>query len=230
MTIKVTAALAVSASLILAACGGGGSNSPVTETPQFAVNAAQRQFLTGAGSWSLNGAANGQAFTINLTHEALPAGVFAVTGATAARSRQTVTLLQAGVTTDTNAVTYYFDGVNLSMLGSDNGDTTCSVATGSTALPATAAVGATGAMYADTDLTGCSSGAATAGTTQTTWSLEPDSGVVLLCWNQTARDMAGAVLGQLSTCIETSSAGVLSSKARVTVTVPGFPVVIARNF
>ncbi len=232
MRIELKRVLAASAWLMLVACGGGGSSSGSSppDIPQFAVNAAQRHLLSDAGSWTLAGSANGQAFTIDLTHEALPVGVFAVSGATATRSRQTVTLMQAGVVTDTNAVTYYFNGADVLLLGSDNGDTTCSVATASTAVPVTAVVGDTGPLYADNDLTRCSNGAAVAGTTLTTWSLESDSGVVLLCWNQTAKDVAGTVLATLSTCIETSTAGILGSKARVTIAASGFPVVIARNF
>ena len=231
MRIELTRALAASATLILVACGGGGSNSSAPPgTPPVAVNAAQRHLLTDAGAWSMNGSANGQAFTINLTHEALPDGVFAVSGATAARSRQTWTLLQAGNATDTTAVTYYFDSANLALLGSDNGNTTCSVATASTAVPATAVVGGTGPLYADNDLASCDSGGAVAGATLTTWSLESDSGVALLCWNQTEKDSAGTVIAALSTCIETSTAGVLGSKARMTIAATGFPVVVARNF
>ena len=125
--------------------------------------------------------------------------------------------------------TYYVDLVNLSVVGWDSGSGSCSVATQNTALPDTAAVGASGAYFALSDLDGCDSTSGAVGSTSAGWSLESDGGVTLLCSNETGKDSVGSDLGSLATCIEIAADGTLGAKARFTISALGLQVV-TRNF
>lgn len=56
------------------------------------------------------------------------------------------------------------------------------------------------------------------GATTTIWSLENDAGVVLLCWVMTGKDLAGAVIGTVSSCVQLTPEGAIGTKARLTIT------------
>lgn len=218
--------LAATAALLLAACGGGGDAPPAAVA--YAVNAAQRHLLTDGGSWTMNGTGpNGHAFTVTMTFAPLTAGPFALNGSTAARSLESFTVQAAGQS-DSEAQTIYFDPLNLAFIGADSNGS-CSVATSSAALPTSAAVGGGGTFYSGRDLDGCTGASSTVGTTTAAWSLEADTGVVLLCWNLVAKDPAGTPDGTQSNCVEIAADGSLGTRARFAVSALGISIA-ARNF
>ncbi|MEO6745393.1 MAG: hypothetical protein ABIN08_12990 [Caldimonas sp.] len=220
---------ATSAAILLAACGGNGDPTPVTP-PAYAADIAQRHLLTGGGSWAMSGTGpTGQAFTITMTFAPLLDAAFPISGAVASLSRQTFTLTQEGTTTDVGGPTFYFDKSTLSIVGTDNGDGTCSVATSSAALPSSAAAGANGSLVTRSELNFCASSAGSVGITTTRWSIETDAGIALLCWNSTVTDAIGSVIETDSRCVEIGTDGSLGRRARLTITVVGLTIA-ARNF
>ena len=59
--------VAVTAAVLLAACGGNGDPTPVAP-PEYAAEVAQRHLLTAGGRWAMSGTGpTGQAFTITMT-------------------------------------------------------------------------------------------------------------------------------------------------------------------
>lgn len=219
--------LAAAAALLLAACGGGGGDTP--PPGPYAVRAAQTHLLNDTHSWALSGTGpNGQPFTITMAFAPLPPAPFPIGGALGARSLQTYTVQQGGVSSSAGP-TYFFDATSLAIAGSDYGDGTCSIATSNAAVPLSASVGASGPLFSVSDRGGCTAGAAAESTTTTQWSLESDSGVVLLCWNSTLFDLAGTAEGTLASCVQAAPDGALGTKARLTITALGARL-DARNF
>jgi len=213
------------AGLLLAGCGGGGGDPPPVTL--YAVSAAQAQLLSAANRWTVNGKApDGTSFTVQIDFAPMAAGNFPIGGMPSSLTRETLTLASGGTVSDISGPTYYFDKTTLAVFGSDNGDLTCSIATSNTALPASAAVGASGPAFSFNDLDGCQAGSIPVGTTTTRWSLESDSGVALLCWNQT---VTGATDGTVSTCVEIAAGGSLGGKARFAVKAAALTL-SARNF
>lgn len=212
----------------LAACGGGGGDDAPPAAAAYAVNAAQRHLLTDGGSWTMNGTGpNGQAFTVTMNFAPLTTGAFPLNGNIAARSLETFTVQAAGQS-DSAAQTIYFDPVNLAFVGvQSNG--ACNVATSNAALPTSAAVGANGVFYSGGDLDGCTAASSIVATTTIAWSLEADTGVVLLCWNLAFKDAAGTLDGTQSNCVEIAADGSLGTRARFAVSALGVSIT-ARNF
>jgi hypothetical protein len=216
--------LSLAAALLLAACGGGGDTQPAGP---YAVNTALGHLLVSGGSWTMSGPAGGQPFTLTLAFTPAPAGVFPVNGVFAAQSLQTITVVAAGQT-NSGTETIYFDATTRIFFGLQ-ADGACSVATANTPLPATATVGTSGPIFTELDLDGCTGASLAVGTTTGTWSLVSDTGVTLLCWDQTAKDPGGTVNGMESLCIETAADGTLGGKARFSLTALGVTL-NARNF
>ena len=215
------------ATLLVAACGGGGGNGEPAPTP-YSVRMAWAQLLAAPHSWTLAGTApNAQAFTLTLAFAPLPDAPFPVTGAMAKRTAETITLGSAGQSS-TGTLTLYLDQPSLAFIGFE-ADGICSVATSNTALPESALIGASGAIFALSDLDSCQNNAVAVGTTTSTWSLEIDSGVGLLCWNMASADSAGVPNGSTSTCVEISADGTLGTRARYVLSADGVEV-RARNF
>jgi hypothetical protein len=221
--------LAATTGLLLAACGGGGDAAPAAPVAAaYAVNAAQRHLLMDGGSWSMDGTVpNGGAFRITMNFAPSTAGPFPLNGATAARSLQTP-VVQAAGQSDSVAQTIYFDPVNLSFLGVESGGA-CNLATSSATLPNSAAVGEGGTFFSGSDLDGCTGASRIVGTTTIGWSLETDTGVVLLCWNLAFTDAIGAADGTQSNCVEIAADGALGARARFAASALGMTV-SARNF
>ncbi len=218
--------LATMAALVLTACGGDGDSSPAP----VSVATAQRHLLVDGGAWTLTGSgADGAPYTMNMTFTPLAAGTTIVSGAAFPRSQQTFAIVQGGVTVSSGGPTYSFDAASLAIVQSDNGDGTCSLATANTAPPASASVGAGANLYALSDLDGCTGAASTVGTTTTTWSLESDKNVVLLCANSTSKDLSGSTTATLSICVQAAPDGSIGTKARVTIAALGVSTT-ARNF
>ena len=218
--------LATAAALVLAACGGDGDSSPAP----VSIATAQRHLLVDGGSWTLTGSgADGSPYTMNMTFVPLPADTTIVSGAAFPRSQQTFAVVQGGVTLSSGGPTYWFDAASLAVVQSDNDDGTCSLATANTAPPASASVGAGGNLYALSNLDGCTGAASAVSTTATTWSLESDKNVVLLCSNSTSKDLSGSTTATLSICVQAAPDGLIGTKARVTISALGVSTT-ARNF
>lgn len=219
----------IAAALLLAACGGGGGDAPPPPT-QYAVNAAQGHLLTGTGSWAMNGTgSDGASYTVTMSLAPLTPGTFPVDGTPAARSAQTLAFARAGVPLGGVVETIYFNSSTLAIVGLSTDDGSCASATSNTALPATAAVGASGVIFNQFDRDGCTADAAALGTTVTRWTLESDGGVVLLCWNLTAQDLIGTANGSQSVCVEINADGTLGGKARYALSASVFTIT-ARNY
>jgi hypothetical protein len=180
------------AALLLAACGGGGGgdNLPLQG---YAVNAALGHLFADRGSWTMSGAEpNGQSFGLTLAFSPVASLQFPVTGVMAERNQETLTFVSGGVP-DTVTLTLYLDSSTRSIVGI-NADGMCSASTLNTA-PPSANVGASGPMFTASDLGGCASNSIALGTTASRWSLETDTGTVLLCWNLASQDLAGKLIG-----------------------------------
>jgi hypothetical protein len=224
-----TGSIACAALLSLAACGGGGGDTPAPTS--YAALAAQRHLLTEAGSWTMTGAvAGGSSYTVNLAFAPQSAQAFAIGGVVASRSKQTITVTQDGTLLPGIELTHYFDAANLAFIGTDNGDGTCSVATANAALPSDARPGDKEVFVTESERNLCADGSGVVGTTTIGWSLEADTGIVLLCWTSTAQDAVGAAVdAAVSSCVEIDADGSLGSKARLSISAFGQSTT-ARNF
>jgi hypothetical protein len=209
----------------MSACGGGGGDA---QSGPYAVNAALGHLLVTGGSWTMSGSTSGQPFTLTMAFARVPDGIFPVNGVFAAQSLQTITVTAAGQS-QSGTQTIYFDA-GLRVFFGFQADGACSVATANTVLPATAAVGATGPIFTDSDLDGCAGSSVAVGSTTSTWSVVSDTGIALLCWDLTSKDLSGTVNGTESMCIETAADGTLGGKARFSITAPGVITINARNF
>lgn len=221
-------AVSATTAMLLAACGGGddGSGGP----QDYAIRTAMGHWLNDTGTWIVSGKGpGGQSYSVNILISPMAPGAVPIVGGTAARSLQTFTATIDGATVE-GALTYYFDPASLSFIASDNGTGGCSVTTANTAVPSSARVGASGAVFTDSNYDGCTAGAAVVATTTSTWSLETTAGIVLVCLKQTALDLAGVALAAQSTCIEIAPDGSLGSKARLVVSAAGATLIDARNF
>lgn len=219
--------LSAATATLLVACGGGGGDQAQSTGP-YAVNAALGHLLVTGGSWTMTGSASGQSFTLTMAFAPGPAGLFPVNGAFTAQSLQTITVAAAGQSNSATQ-TIYFDAGTRTFIGFQ-ADGTCSVATANTALPASAAVGVSGPIFSESDLDGCTSSSVAVGSTTSTWSVVSDTGIAMLCWDLTSKDLSATVNGTESMCIETAADGTLGAKARISVTAPGIITINARNF
>lgn len=221
--------LPAAAALLMAACGGGGGDDAGNDT-DYAVKTAMGHWLTDTGSWVVSGKGpGGRGYTVNIATTPMAPGTVPIVGGTAARSLQTFTATIDGDTIG-GGPTYYFDSASLSFVASDNGTGSCSVATANTALPSSARVGASGALFTTSDYNGCSAGAAAIATTMSSWSLESVAGFAMLCWKLKGLDLSGAEIATESACIEIAPDGTLGRKARLVVSASGVTLIDARNF
>ena len=81
MSKRSSGLLSLAATLLVAACGGGGDAQPAGP---YAVNAALGHLLGSGGSWTMSGSASGQPFTLTMAFAPAPAGLFPVNGVFAA--------------------------------------------------------------------------------------------------------------------------------------------------
>jgi hypothetical protein len=241
-TKKTLRSLPFAVALLLAACGGGGGGGGgsgggggggggggnAALATSYAVSVAQRHLLTDGGTWPMKGTGpDGSAFTLTMNYAPAAPAPFPVTGATAARSIQTLTL-EAGGQSDSAATTFYFDTTNLAIAGVEGGGA-CNVATSNTALPASAKIGDSGAFYGGSDFGGCTGASPVVGSTAIGWSLEDDTGVALLCWNTAAQSVYAGLDAMQSNCVEIDADGKLGTKARFAISALGLTIT-ARNF
>lgn len=228
---------AITLTVVLTACGGGGGSSGVPSGQTYAVGAAMVKLNTQASNWTVNTTSpNGTAIVLSVSTNAATAGTFPVSGAAALAQAQTV-VLTAGTSTLLSAQsTQYVDASGQVPVGSDNGDGTCDIATATTALPTSATIGQSGSYSTSQLLTGCTSASASGGTETATWSLVQDTGttgasVVELCQNFVDTTTAAVSAGG-SQCFEIDPQGNLGTRARVIVTLPTTPpqTVTLRNY
>ncbi|MEO8524625.1 MAG: hypothetical protein ABI460_07900 [Caldimonas sp.] len=226
---RVGPSLASSAAtvLLLAACGGGGGDSAAPVAASYAVAASFAHLLAAGGSWTMSGTANGQSFTLVNAFAPAAAGTFPLTGVAASELTETLTVTVGNQITVASE-TIYFDRTSGAIFGAQS-DGSCSGANSNTPLPTTAALGASGPIYASSDYVDCTTSSGVVGTTANTWSLVADSGVVLLCWNLTSKDPSGTVNGSESSCFEIAADGTPGGKATFSASALG-ATLQARNF
>lgn len=227
MRVRPSGVWSAATSLFLAACGGGGGDGGTQVAASYAVGTSFTHLLAAGGSWTMTGTANGQPFTLVNAFSPAPAGSFPLTGVAASELTETLTVTVANQTSSASE-TIYFDRTSGAILGSQ-ADGSCSGASSNTPLPATAVPGASGPINSSSDYVGCSPASGVAGTSTNTWALVTDSGVVLMCWNLTAKDLTGTVNGSESSCFEIAPDGTFGGKATFSASAPGVTVQ-ARNF
>ena len=219
---------------ILAGCGGGGSDAGVPGTASYAVAAANHNWLTSGGQWTTTGrGSDGQNYSLTFSSQPLANGVFALTGATTARTQQSLTFAVVGGQSITSGVVQYFNAATDALIGDfDAGEGSCSRTDTNGVLPATAAIGAGGTLYTESLLASCNPTAAVVSADTVTWSLENDGGVILMCQNSVSPEAAGTTSsGTVGLCVEINGAGALGSRARVSVSLPGLPFSLTtRNY
>jgi hypothetical protein len=218
---------------MLAGCGGGG-NSGSPPPPAYAVNAALGHLLGSGGAWTVSGtASDGHAYVLTYAFAPQAPAPFPVSGATAARSQQTMSTKVDGIDMGSAAETFYFDASSLQFVGIEFDNGSCSVMKGNTSLPTATTIGTSGPLFNESDNGDCVSGSPEVGTTAGTWSLESDSNVVLLCWNLVSPSPPESPTATASYCFEIQTDGTLGTKARLNLAVlgGGGPLsLVARNF
>jgi hypothetical protein len=222
----------------LAACGGGGGSSggPPPSSASFDVNAGWRNVLTITRTWTVSGvASDGKTYTLAIGTAPGPGSTFPVTGAAAARADVSVLLSEGGTTVNSGVNQTFFDPVTYLVVGTRNSINTpggavisCSVATSASVPPASATIGASGALDTLDELDGCLPTSAKVGTSTSTWSLETEAGINYLCLNSTVRDLNNALFATESDCLEIATNGTLGAHARITVAQGSFTLT-ARN-
>lgn len=220
----------------LAACGGGG-DAGTTPAPSpnttFAVAAAYHQVLTTNHSWTVSGrASDGHTYQISLTLQPTGNGTFALTGAASTTQLQTATITLDGVPLSTATSTNYFDASTDASIGSVvSSDGSCSRTDSNTPLPTSARVGDSGNLDTSTDFSACTGGAPVESMTTTTWSLELDGSVPLLCTNESSLDVGSTTPLIGNTCFEIGSDGSVLGRARLVINDPTGPFTLtARNY
>ena len=213
---SITIALALLPAALAGCGGGGGAVTPYPPATPFAVAAANHLLLTAGGTWRMSGSASdGSGFNVEVSFTPLADGVFPLTGAPAAREQQTASGSLAGnMLSKINSVSYFNPG-NDALIGDTNsGDGSC------------------GRVTSNTALTSCSPDASPASTNTTTWSLETDRGVTLLCLNTSTVDLrTPSDSGTVSYCVETAPDGTLGDRARISISLlDGSFSLVARNY
>lgn len=222
--------------LALAACGGGGdggdSATPAPNIKSVDVAAFTHNRLRANATWTMNGTgtANGQSVPVQITLSAAPGAqaAYPITGVTGNTTSQTLTISSSGVSNSVVRTFYYDDADHVFGASYSVGGCT-SIAASTTALPTTAAIGASGPLQAEESYAGCLAAPAMApvATVNETWSVENDGGVVLVCENSTQG--GGSSVSTGSTCIESDTNGKLGSRARMTLSSGGVTISV-RNY
>lgn len=214
--------LAAGLALALAGCGGGSDDDAgLPVNTQVNASAAWRALLTQPHSWTLRGTANSQEFELTQSFTPGAAGVFPLTGVSGSTVVQTSTLKQNGVTVATASATVYFNATTMVVDGAVSDDNTCSRFTMTSAPPTSTGLNTRGALYTSADLLGCTTGAASDGTTTVQWSVENEGSTIYFCSNATFTEADNTPAGTESDCISVTPEGVIGSTARVRINVPG---------
>jgi hypothetical protein len=243
------AALALTA--LLVACGGGGDDHGhsgfTPPTGDFAAFTAWQNLLDPAASLSRTGitgrGSDGNDYGTTLMVEVAPDASFPLTGTTHLVTNLRSTLSGNGVLLGTGLTEVFFDtdwfvrGVRVSSTSMEPGtapvtSTTCDEVLATSLPPVAAKVGDSGALYDATIRESCIAGAAAAGASAATWSVEFEAGIVFFCIETEDRGFGTApVVTTEQDCIEMLADGTLGTHARVILTgnSPAFSLV-ARNY
>lgn len=211
---------------LLVACGGGGGGNDPAEP--FNVAVAWQNALTTQRTYQASASVSGNTISLDVQIEPQAASTYPRSGAAASRVDQTVTARINGGGDVTDHVAMYYTG-DANVIGNVNDDGSCSDVTTNLPLPTAADMGASGSLYSDIDYADCGGGAATGSSTSATWSLQSDQGVDYFCVNTTELDTNGALIGRLYECVEVHPAGTLGSRVRVTIELPGEPLLVLRG-
>jgi hypothetical protein len=214
----------------LAGCGGG---TDAGDNTNYAWAQGVRNLFTANRSWTVSGkGSDGASYTTTLSYTASGNGTFPVTRELAARALQRFKMTSGGNTLIDDTSTWFYRESNLTLIGLDNGDGTCTVATASKAVPNSGRMGANMGTYANADaLANCTDASAVNGLDVYGWSLQIDSGVTLLCQDNAFYDASGKVpQGSESDCVGINPDGSLNANARITIHQPNGWSWTGRNY
>lgn len=201
----------------LAGCGGG---TDAGDNTNYAWAQGVRNLFAANRSWTVSGkGSDGATYTTVLSYTASGNGAFPVTGVLAARSLQRFKMTSGGSTVIDDSSTLFYRESDLTLVGLDNGDGTCTNATASKAVPTSGRMGANMGTYASANaLANCSNATAVNGLDVYGWSLQIDAGVTLLCQDNAFYDVGGTDLqGTESDCVGINADGSLNGNARITI-------------
>ena len=191
----------------LAACGGGGSDTPSsTAAATFPLDAAYTKVMT--TGVSLNGTAVDGADTYTLSLSIAPAGDEVFEGLASKKSILSLTMKKNGAVLGVDTISSYFSISPFTAKGARYSDGSYAVQTGNTGnLPTAAKVGDGGTLGTLTLYTSASKTTVKA-TTQSTWTLEADTVTTAFgCANSVVRDAAGTLTGTQSGCYKIDTNG-----------------------
>jgi len=206
--------------VLMAALSGCGGGSDGGDTTSYAWAQGVRNLFSANRSWTVTGkGSDGASYTTTLSYTASGNGAFPVTGELAARALQRFTMTSGGSTVIDDSSTLFYRDANLTLVGLDNGDGRCTVATASKAVPASGRMGANMGTYASANaLANCVDATALNGLDVYGWSLQIESGVTLLCQDNAFYDASGKVAqGSESDCVGINPDGSLNGHARITI-------------
>lgn len=210
---------------LLVACGGGGSDAPAGP---FNVAAAWQNALTTQRTYHASASVDGNTISLDMQIQPLAASTYPPSGVATSRVDQTVIARINGGNDVTDHVVVHYTG-DANVIGHVNDDGTCSDVTTNLPLPTAADMGAHGSLYRAIDHADCSGGAATGSGTEADWLLQSEQGVDYFCVYTTEEDTNGALIGRVNECVEVHPDGTLGSRVRVTVEIPGEPLLVLRG-
>jgi hypothetical protein len=209
--------ICAAAATVLASCGGGGGGGDVSApapTTSHAVGAAWSALLAGGRAWTATGVGSDGAaytFTISVTNQ----GSGTLGGAAANKTDIGIVTKRNGATTTSPVTGLIYEPTAKTVMRLLYADGDCGIPSASTAVPASAVIGASGSLYRATIYSGCSS--LTNGAEVSTWSVEWSGQYPMLCINTDTTSRYSTLLNVFqAVCIEITEAGVLGDRARVT--------------
>jgi len=228
----------VTLSALLAACGGGGGSAeppPVIApgpivTGGVDVGAAWRDYLNAAHTWTMRGqTSDARPFELSVIMKPGANRSFALTGASAQTTDQSIRFTIAGANTVSSDGTLFFNGATIVGVSTTNG--ACfGLRNTMAALPGASAVGSSGAMFMLDGNAGCSAGGQKLGTTTYSWSVEKDGALTMFCLATRQENASTAFIGSDAYCFEASPGGTLGARAKFTITRPDGSTTTGRNF
>jgi hypothetical protein len=228
----------VTLAALLSACGGGGGFAvqpppvvaPVPTVAGVNIAAAWRDYVSAAHTWTMRGrTSDARAFELAVVMKPAASATFPLTGASGGTIDQSIRFAFDGANTVTSDGTLFLNGDAMIGVSTTNG--ACFGARGvMPALPAGAAVGASGPMFVLDGYAGCASAGQKLGTTTYHWSVEKDGALTMFCITSRQEDGNAAYIGAEVDCMEASPDGTLGAKARFTITRPDGNSITGRNY
>lgn len=201
----------------LTGCGGGDSG-PIASAASFPLEASQSSVATTAGSYSATAIDGGNTWTWLVS--TTPSADESFEGSSSKVASVSQTLKKNGATASVTSYKSYFSVNPYRSRGARYSDGTYAVQTQPGSYPVSATVGQTGSLGVLTVYTD-STKSVTLRTTESTWSLEPDtSTTAYLCVNSVVKAAGGAVEGTSAGCFRINTAGTVTG-IRWTLSVEG---------